>query len=57
MATVVRTMECFPESYAGLFAESARHDDCPGGHATPGVMGGWKCPCPCHQLGSGAANG
>jgi hypothetical protein len=49
MAASVKTMECYPEVYPGLFAEGARHDDCPGGHVIPGVLGGWRCPCPCHN--------
>ena len=25
------------------------HDRCPGGSNTPGLIGGWVCPCACHQ--------
>lgn len=25
------------------------HDHCPGGFHLPGLIGGWHCPCPCHQ--------
>lgn len=25
------------------------HDRCPGGESTPGLIGGWACPCTCHQ--------
>jgi hypothetical protein len=24
------------------------HDRCPGGSNTPGLIGGWDCPCSCH---------
>jgi hypothetical protein len=27
----------------------ADHEACSGGETTPGVMGGWVCPCECHQ--------
>lgn len=46
-----------PQCYEGhlhfggvdLGFKSADHDACPGGHTTPGVLGGWVCSCPCHR--------
>lgn len=58
MSTVVRTRECYPEVAAedisrmlGIKAEPgpAEHEKCPGGYRQPGLLGGWHCPCPCHQ--------
>lgn len=26
-----------------------QHTGCSGGHTTPGLLGGWSCPCDCHR--------
>lgn len=55
MSVAVRTPECFPmvDPAILLFGASLQmpnHERCPGGHHIPGVLGGWHCPCPCHQF-------
>lgn len=55
-----KTSECFPEVLKwgigdegdGLYAWPAPEPDhtrCQGGQITPGVLGGWLCPCSCHS--------
>lgn len=52
MSTRIETMECFPKpiDFFGttIPAPEVNHGACPGGQHTPGVMGGWHCPCECH---------
>lgn len=31
------------------FPHTAEHGRCPGGQIVPGVLGGWRCSCPCHH--------
>ena len=53
MSTVVESPQCFPKALKfGTFtfpAPEACHESCPGGHTIRGVLGGWVCPCECHQ--------
>lgn len=53
MVAMIRTRECFPtELTIGdqvLAAPPVDHDGCPGGHTFPGLLGGWRCSCPCHH--------
>ena len=53
MSALRETSECFPrELKLGdlvLPAGEPDHEHCPVGQHTPGVMGGWHCPCPCHH--------
>lgn len=28
---------------------SEDHESCSGGQTMPGVLGGWRCSCPCHR--------
>lgn len=68
MSTTVRTPECFPsasplmkafaDAFGGPLPElQPNHDACPRGHHLPGVIGGWHCPCPCHQSDMREATG
>ena len=53
MATIRETQECLPKDIVlGALlipAPEPNHEHCSGGYATPGVMGGWMCPCTCHH--------
>lgn len=54
MATRVETQQCFPKPYlmgntAIIPSPEPDHEHCPGGWTVEGVLGGWKCPCPCHR--------
>ncbi len=53
MAAIIETIECYPKPIENfgitLPAPEVDHDNCPKGQTTPGVMGGWICPCPCHR--------
>jgi hypothetical protein len=33
----------------GFKTPEPTHTDCPGGQHTPGLIGGWDCPCECHR--------
>ena len=54
MVALIETSECFPKpkklpGFPELPAPPADHEHCPRGHTTPGLIGGWLCPCPCHD--------
>lgn len=54
MSRVIQTPECYPEKnvdrlFLGGFIAAPRHEDCPGGFHIKGFLGGWHCPCPCHN--------
>ena len=53
MSALRETHQCFPrEVQLGdivLPAGEPDHEHCPVGQHMPGVMGGWHCPCPCHN--------
>lgn len=54
MRGTVRTPECFPpQPFLGLFKREPHHENCPGGSIIPPMLGGWSCPCWCHQGKSG----
>lgn len=60
MSARIETMECFPRpiNFPGAKewpAPEAAHERCSGGYTQPGLIGGWTCPCECHQApGPGA---
>lgn len=37
------------ESFLGGKTPEPTHVGCPGGSNTPGLIGGWTCPCECHR--------
>lgn len=54
MVTMIRTQECFPRDVMFgdlklMDAPQPKHSACPKGHTIPGLIGGWMCPCECHQ--------
>ncbi len=53
MAAHIETQECYPRPIVFddlIFpAPEPAHERCSGGHTTPGLLGGWVCPCPCHH--------
>lgn len=52
MSLAVMSMECHegPITVLGIeMFDRPDHASCSGGHTTPGVMGGWRCICPCHS--------
>lgn len=60
MVALVRTLECFPDDAAsdspfgralGLSTSAGEpdHERCVGGQTIDGILGGWRCPCPCHH--------
>ncbi len=57
MALIIETMECFPKDIVmfgfNLPAPEPDHDKCLGGQTTPGILGGWLCPCLCHHTPEG----
>ena len=55
MVTMIRTQECFPKDVMFgdlklMDAPQPKHSACPKGHTIPGLIGGWMCPCECHQI-------
>lgn len=44
--------DCIPggqnSGFLGLLTPEPGHN-CPGGYSRPGLIGGWTCPCECHQ--------
>lgn len=44
--------QCEPswESFLGGKTPESTHVGCPGGSNTPGLIGGWTCPCACHLI-------
>ncbi len=53
MAIVIKTKECFPKAieFFGftLPAPDIDHEHCPKGQTASGILGGWLCPCFCHE--------
>lgn len=49
--------QCEPswESFLGGKTPEPTHTGCPGGSNTPGLIGGWSCPCECHRTTRGNA--
>lgn len=53
MSVRIETLECFPRQL-DFFGKKVNtgilvnHQACSGGQSTPGLIGGWYCPCECH---------
>lgn len=44
-------LECEPGGQPTVLGPTPEptHTGCPGGSSTPGLIGGWTCPCECHK--------
>jgi hypothetical protein len=51
MSAIQYGAPCEPswEFFLGGRTPEPTHEGCPGGSNTPGLIGGWTCPCDCHR--------